>query len=255
MQTQLRVGSQCQARTHSGGVHLANTTAGLSTHAAQEDPTDRILVFFFNEEKLGIKQVKETAVRMREEGVRRAILVVQVGCMPASPASPRCPAPPVPAPPQPAWVPCCRRRSRHLHGSASRSWHPSILWCGGVPVPPPVQTAPGTTHQRSTNVPSHAHAWQRVASALRHSARLSNSFSFFLFFLSTPQEEFTEAQLRVNISRHQLVPQHTVLGAEDKRVLMERYKARGRVEKGGRHSACLCWRESGFCSSGARQEA
>eukprot|EP01026_Neomeris_dumetosa_P082030 TRINITY_DN931_c0_g1_i2.p2 TRINITY_DN931_c0_g1~~TRINITY_DN931_c0_g1_i2.p2 ORF type:complete len:206 (-),score=20.37 TRINITY_DN931_c0_g1_i2:32-649(-) len=42
----------------------------------QDDPTEQILVFFPDEEKIGVKTIKQQAERMRAENVGRAIMVV-----------------------------------------------------------------------------------------------------------------------------------------------------------------------------------
>ena len=43
----------------------------------REDPTQHIFVFFPDEEKVGVKTIKEYAKRMKDEQVNRAIIVVQ----------------------------------------------------------------------------------------------------------------------------------------------------------------------------------
>lgn len=48
----------------------------------REDPTDQIFVFFPEEVKVGVKTIKQLAERMRNEGVKRAIMVVQQNMTP-----------------------------------------------------------------------------------------------------------------------------------------------------------------------------
>ena len=48
----------------------------------REDPTQHIFVFFPNEEKVGVKTIKEYAKRMKDEQVNRAIIVVQQSLTP-----------------------------------------------------------------------------------------------------------------------------------------------------------------------------
>jgi len=48
----------------------------------REDPTDQIFVFFPDEVKVGVKTIKNLSERMRGEGVKRAIMVVQQGPTP-----------------------------------------------------------------------------------------------------------------------------------------------------------------------------
>lgn len=48
----------------------------------REDPTDQIFVFFPEEVKVGVKTIKTLAERMRNEGVRRAVMVVQQNMTP-----------------------------------------------------------------------------------------------------------------------------------------------------------------------------
>lgn len=48
----------------------------------REDPTDQIFVFFPDEVKVGVKTIKTLAERMRSEGVKRAIMVVQQNMTP-----------------------------------------------------------------------------------------------------------------------------------------------------------------------------
>ena len=48
----------------------------------REDPTDQIFVFFPDEVKVGVKTIKTLAERMRNEGVKRAIMVVQQNMTP-----------------------------------------------------------------------------------------------------------------------------------------------------------------------------
>ena len=48
----------------------------------REDPTQHIFVFFPDEEKVGVKTIKEYAKRMKDESVFRAIIVVQQSLTP-----------------------------------------------------------------------------------------------------------------------------------------------------------------------------
>ena len=48
----------------------------------REDPTQHIFVFFPDEEKVGLKTIKEYAKRMKDEQVNRAIIVVQQSLTP-----------------------------------------------------------------------------------------------------------------------------------------------------------------------------
>ena len=48
----------------------------------REDPTQHIFVFFPDEEKVGVKTIKEYAKRMKDEQVNRAIIVVQQSLTP-----------------------------------------------------------------------------------------------------------------------------------------------------------------------------
>lgn len=48
----------------------------------QDDPTDQIFVFFADDPKVGVKTIKIYAERMRNEGVSRAIMVVQISLTP-----------------------------------------------------------------------------------------------------------------------------------------------------------------------------
>lgn len=48
----------------------------------QDDPTDQIFVFFAEDPKVGVKTIKTYAERMRNEGVSRAIMVVQISLTP-----------------------------------------------------------------------------------------------------------------------------------------------------------------------------
>ena len=50
--------------------------------ALREDPTQHIFVFFPDEEKVGVKTIKEYAKRMKDEQVNRAIIVVQQSLTP-----------------------------------------------------------------------------------------------------------------------------------------------------------------------------
>jgi len=50
--------------------------------AKKEDPTDQIFVFFPEEVKVGVKTIKNLAERMRNQGVKRAIMVVQQNMTP-----------------------------------------------------------------------------------------------------------------------------------------------------------------------------
>jgi len=43
----------------------------------RDDPTENIFVFFPDEEKVGVKTIKEYAKRMKDENVFRAVIVVQ----------------------------------------------------------------------------------------------------------------------------------------------------------------------------------
>lgn len=48
----------------------------------QDDPTDQIFVFYPDEVKVGVKTIKQLAERMRNEGVQRAVMVVQTNMTP-----------------------------------------------------------------------------------------------------------------------------------------------------------------------------
>ena len=48
----------------------------------RDDPADSIFVFFPDEEKVGVKTIKEYAKRMKDESVFRAIIVVQQSLTP-----------------------------------------------------------------------------------------------------------------------------------------------------------------------------
>ena len=48
----------------------------------REDPTQHIFVFFPDEEKVGVKTIKEYSKRMKDEQVNRAIIVVQQSLTP-----------------------------------------------------------------------------------------------------------------------------------------------------------------------------
>ena len=48
----------------------------------REDPTQHIFVFFPDDEKVGVKTIKEYAKRMKDEQVNRAIIVVQQSLTP-----------------------------------------------------------------------------------------------------------------------------------------------------------------------------
>ena len=50
--------------------------------AKKDDPTDQIFVFFPDEVKVGVKTIKNLAERMRNQGVKRAIMVVQQNMTP-----------------------------------------------------------------------------------------------------------------------------------------------------------------------------
>merc|ERR1712002_424241 len=52
--------------------------------AHNEDPTDQMFVFFPEEEKVGIKTIKQYCTRMQEENISRAIIVVQIGMTPSA---------------------------------------------------------------------------------------------------------------------------------------------------------------------------
>jgi len=47
--------------------------------AHNDDPTDQMFVFFPEEEKVGIKTIKQYCTRMQEESISRAIIVVHAG--------------------------------------------------------------------------------------------------------------------------------------------------------------------------------
>lgn len=49
---------------------------------AREDPSDQLFVFFPQETKVGVKTMKVLAERMRNEGVQRAIMVVEQSMTP-----------------------------------------------------------------------------------------------------------------------------------------------------------------------------
>jgi len=102
--------------------------------AHNDDPTDHMFVFFPEEEKVGIKTIKQYCTRMQEENINRAIIVVQMGMTP----------------------------------SAKQAL---------------VDMAP----------------------------------KYIL-------EQFLETELLVNVTEHELVPQHVVLNADEKAELLERYK-------------------------------
>lgn len=50
--------------------------------AKQDDPTEQIFVFFPDDAKVGVKTIKTFVERMKSEGVRRSIMVVQQGLTP-----------------------------------------------------------------------------------------------------------------------------------------------------------------------------
>ncbi|XP_065069874.1 DNA-directed RNA polymerases I, II, and III subunit RPABC1 [Rhopilema esculentum] len=52
--------------------------------AHNDDPTDQMFVFFPEEEKVGIKTIKQYCTRMQEENINRAIIVVQHGMTPSA---------------------------------------------------------------------------------------------------------------------------------------------------------------------------
>eukprot|EP00794_Sanderia_malayensis_P007952 gene7953-8809_t len=52
--------------------------------AHNDDPTDQMFVFFPEEEKVGIKTIKQYCTRMQEENINRAIIVVQQGMTPSA---------------------------------------------------------------------------------------------------------------------------------------------------------------------------
>merc|ERR1712048_1187204 len=52
--------------------------------AHNDDPTDQMFVFFPEEEKVGIKTIKQYCTRMQEESISRAIIVVQMGMTPSA---------------------------------------------------------------------------------------------------------------------------------------------------------------------------
>jgi len=43
----------------------------------KDDPTDQIFVFFPEEEKVGVKTIRKYCMRMKDEGIQRAIIVIQ----------------------------------------------------------------------------------------------------------------------------------------------------------------------------------
>jgi len=52
--------------------------------AHNDDPTDQMFVFFPEEEKVGIKTIKQYCTRMQEENISRATIVVQLGMTPSA---------------------------------------------------------------------------------------------------------------------------------------------------------------------------
>jgi len=48
----------------------------------RDDPSENIFVFFPDEEKVGVKTIKDLAKRMKDENVFRAIIVVQASLTP-----------------------------------------------------------------------------------------------------------------------------------------------------------------------------
>lgn len=52
--------------------------------AHNDDPTDQMFVFFPEEDKVGIKTIKQYCTRMQEENISRAIIVVQLGMTPSA---------------------------------------------------------------------------------------------------------------------------------------------------------------------------
>ena len=48
----------------------------------RDDPSENIFVFFPEEEKVGVKMIKDYAKRMREENVMRAIIVIRSSLTP-----------------------------------------------------------------------------------------------------------------------------------------------------------------------------
>ncbi|XP_046852089.1 DNA-directed RNA polymerases I, II, and III subunit RPABC1 [Xenia sp. Carnegie-2017] len=49
-----------------------------------DDPSDKLFVFFPEEPKVGIKTIKTYCTRMQEESITRAIIVVQMGMTPSA---------------------------------------------------------------------------------------------------------------------------------------------------------------------------
>jgi len=52
--------------------------------AHNDDPTDLMFVFFPEEEKVGIKTIKQYCTRMQDENISKAIVVVQTGMTPSA---------------------------------------------------------------------------------------------------------------------------------------------------------------------------
>ncbi|XP_066928420.1 DNA-directed RNA polymerases I, II, and III subunit RPABC1-like [Clytia hemisphaerica] len=52
--------------------------------AHNDDPTDLMFVFFPEEEKVGIKTIKQYCQRMQDENISKAIVVVQTGMTPSA---------------------------------------------------------------------------------------------------------------------------------------------------------------------------
>ena len=158
----------------------------------QDDPTDQAFVFFSgtaDEPKVGVKQIKNLAERMRAESVFRAVVVAQVAM---TPFARQCLT--EMAPKYTIEVVSFlggkggREKERGKKNHAASAWvhtplPPASLFL--TPPPPPFHPRPPPS-----------------------------------------QSQFQETELLVNITHHVLVPSHTVLSPADKAALLARYRVR-----------------------------
>jgi DNA-directed RNA polymerases I, II, and III subunit RPABC1 len=49
----------------------------LLLKSKKDDPTDQIFVFFPEEERVGVGTIRKYVMRMKDEGIQRAIIVIQ----------------------------------------------------------------------------------------------------------------------------------------------------------------------------------
>jgi DNA-directed RNA polymerase I, II, and III subunit RPABC1 len=78
-QAELDLGKDQFVEEHGEDPARANLTMQFPR---RDDPADSIFVFFPDEEKVGVKTIKEYAKRMKDESVFRAIIVVQQSLTP-----------------------------------------------------------------------------------------------------------------------------------------------------------------------------